>query len=101
MPNHDGDNRWPPPRHGVPASLVLFDVSTQHFETGAGDRFREPGFCKERRLEPQITEIATHHPWSLEGAPQERPMTPAPMIAMARCGDVVIRVLALLCVHFD
>ena len=38
-----------------PASLVLYDVSTLHFETDAGDGFREPGFSKERRLEPQIT----------------------------------------------
>jgi hypothetical protein len=38
-----------------PASLVLFDVSTLYFETNAGDGFREPGFSKERRLEPQIT----------------------------------------------
>jgi Transposase DDE domain len=38
-----------------PASLVVFDVSTLYFETDAGDGFREPGFSKERRLEPQIT----------------------------------------------
>jgi len=38
-----------------PASLVLFDVSTLYFETDQGDGFREPGFSKERRLEPQIT----------------------------------------------
>jgi hypothetical protein len=38
-----------------PASLVLFDVSTLYFETDTGDGFREPGFSKERRLEPQIT----------------------------------------------
>jgi hypothetical protein len=38
-----------------PASLVLYDVSTLYFETGAGDGFREPGFSKERRLEPQVT----------------------------------------------
>jgi hypothetical protein len=38
-----------------PASLVLYDVSTLHFETDAGDGFRESGFSKERRLEPQIT----------------------------------------------
>jgi hypothetical protein len=37
------------------ASLVLFDVSTLYFETDEGDGFREPGFSKERRLEPQIT----------------------------------------------
>jgi hypothetical protein len=38
-----------------PASLVLFDVSTLYFETDAADGFREPGFSKERRLDPQIT----------------------------------------------
>jgi hypothetical protein len=38
-----------------PATLVLFDVTTLYFETDAGDGFREPGFSKERRLEPQIT----------------------------------------------
>ena len=37
------------------ASLALYDVSTLYFETDAGDGFREPGFSKERRLEPQIT----------------------------------------------
>ena len=36
-----------------PASLVLYDVSTLYFETDTGDGFREPGFSKERRLEPQ------------------------------------------------
>jgi Transposase DDE domain len=38
-----------------PASLVLFDVSALYFGTDIGDGFREPGFSKERRLEPQIT----------------------------------------------
>ncbi|WP_420866127.1 IS1634 family transposase, partial [Mycobacterium alsense] len=38
-----------------PSSLVLYDVSTLYFETDTGDGFREPGFSKERRLEPQIT----------------------------------------------
>jgi len=38
-----------------PASLVLYDCSTLYFETDQGDGFREPGFSKERRLEPQIT----------------------------------------------
>jgi Transposase DDE domain len=38
-----------------PASLVLYDVSTLYFETDEGDGFREPGFLKEQRLEPQIT----------------------------------------------
>ena len=34
---------------------MLYDVSTLYFETDAADGFREPGFSKERRLEPQIT----------------------------------------------
>jgi hypothetical protein len=37
-----------------PATLVLYDVTTSYFETDRGDGFREPGFSKERRLEPQI-----------------------------------------------
>jgi DNA-binding transcriptional ArsR family regulator len=38
-----------------PTSLVLYDVTTLYFETDKADGFREPGFSKERRLEPQIT----------------------------------------------
>ena len=38
-----------------PSALVLYDVTTLWFETSSGDGFREPGFSKERRLEPQIT----------------------------------------------
>jgi hypothetical protein len=38
-----------------PATLVLYDVSTLYFETDQPDGFREPGFSKERRLDPQIT----------------------------------------------
>ena len=38
---------------GLPCQSV--DVSTLYFETDTGDGFREPGFSKERRLEPQIT----------------------------------------------
>ena len=38
-----------------PASLVLYDVTTLYFETDTADGFRESGFSKERRLEPQIT----------------------------------------------
>jgi len=53
-----------------PASLVLYDVSTLYFETHTGDGFREPGFSKERRLEPQITigllTDATGFPLALE-----------------------------------
>jgi hypothetical protein len=42
-----------------PASLVLYDVSTLHFETDAGDGFREPGFSKERRLDPTTIGLLT------------------------------------------
>lgn len=35
--------------------LCLYDVTTLYFETDQGDGFREPGYSKERRLEPQIT----------------------------------------------
>jgi hypothetical protein len=38
-----------------PATLVIDDVTTLYFQTDQGDGFREPGFSKERRLEPQIT----------------------------------------------
>lgn len=38
-----------------PTTLVLYDVTTLYFETDKADGFREPGFSKERRLEPQIT----------------------------------------------
>ena len=38
----------------APASLVLYDVTTLYFETDQSDGFRESGFSKERRLEPQI-----------------------------------------------
>jgi hypothetical protein len=38
-----------------PATLLLYDVTTLYFEADSGDGFREPGFSKERRLEPQIT----------------------------------------------
>jgi hypothetical protein len=41
-------------------------VSTLYLETDKDDGFREPGFSKERRLEPQITigEIPTRRPRS-------------------------------------
>ena len=42
-----------------PASLVLYDVSTLSFETDAADGFREPGFSKERRLDPQINGVTS------------------------------------------
>jgi len=34
--------------------FCLYDVSTLHWETHQGDGFREPGFSKQRRLEPQV-----------------------------------------------
>lgn len=52
------------------ASLVLFDVSTLYFEIDAGDGFREPGYSKERRLEPQIT-IALLTDASQGGSPRQ------------------------------
>ena len=36
-------------------ALILYDVTTLYFQTDAGDGFREPGYSKERRLDPQIT----------------------------------------------
>ena len=43
---------------------MLYDVSTLYFEIDQGDGFREPGFSKERRLEPQITiGLLTDHTW--------------------------------------
>jgi hypothetical protein len=50
-----------------PASLVLYDVSTLYFETGAGDGFRESGFSKERRLEPQVTIGVRHEALCVRG----------------------------------
>lgn len=54
-----------------PSALVLYDVTTLWFETDTGDGFREPGFSKERRLEPQITvgllTDATGAPSMIEG----------------------------------
>jgi hypothetical protein len=38
-----------------PAALILYDVSTLYFEADEGDGFREPGYSKERRIDPQIT----------------------------------------------
>jgi transposase len=62
-----------------PASLVLYDVSTLYFETDKADGFREPGFSKERRLEPQITigllADATGRPLSLQAFEGNKPET--------------------------
>jgi hypothetical protein len=55
-----------------PTSLVMFDVSTLYFETDAGDGFREPGFSKERRLEPQITVGLLTDASAAEPPPQPR-----------------------------
>lgn len=38
-----------------PSSLVLYDVTTLYWESDEGDGFREPGFSKERRIDPQVT----------------------------------------------
>jgi hypothetical protein len=68
-------------RHAAlgPASLVLYDVSTLYFETDAGDGFREPGFSKERRLEPQITlgllTDASGFPLTVEAFEGDKPET--------------------------
>ena len=37
----------------VPASLVLYDVSTLYFETDTGDGFREPGFPRNGAWTPR------------------------------------------------
>jgi len=62
-----------------PASLVLFDVTTLYFETDQGDGFRESGFSKERRLEPQITvgllTDVTGFPLQIEAFPGNRAET--------------------------
>jgi hypothetical protein len=65
-----------------PASLVLYDVSTLYFEADQGDGFREPGFSKERRLEPQITiglhqEVRPHRPPLQDHSDPRRPVHPA------------------------
>jgi len=40
---------------GVEAlTLCLYDVTTLYWETDEADQFRQPGYSKERRLEPQI-----------------------------------------------
>ena len=36
------------------ATLLLYDVTTLHFEISKEDEYRKRGFSKERRLEPQI-----------------------------------------------
>jgi len=44
------------------ASLVLYDVSTLHFETDAGDGFREPGFSNNAAWTPRS-------PWGCSPTP--------------------------------
>jgi hypothetical protein len=41
--------------HASDLRFCLYDVTTLFWETHQGDGFREPGFSKERRLEPQVT----------------------------------------------
>jgi len=36
-------------------ALVLYDLTTLHFETDAEDRLRKVGMSKERRVDPQVT----------------------------------------------
>ena len=36
-------------------ALVLYDLTTLHFETDAEDRVRKVGMSKERRVDPQVT----------------------------------------------
>jgi hypothetical protein len=50
-----------------PASLVLYDCSTLYFGTDEGDGFRESGFSKERRLEPQVTIGVRHEALCVRG----------------------------------
>lgn len=72
-----------------PASLVLYDVSTLYFETDTGEGFREPGFSKERRLDPQIVIGVRHEALCVRReVPQPRPGNPEfPTLALrpARC----------------
>src|SRR6478609_2768598 len=35
--------------------MVLYDLTTLHFETDLEDRFRKVGMSKERRVDPQVT----------------------------------------------
>ena len=64
LPRLRGDRSWRqgPRRRRAPRTQrsgrrrwCSIDVTTLYFETDHGDGFREPGFSKERRLEPQIT----------------------------------------------
>jgi hypothetical protein len=41
-------------RHSGAASLVLYDVTTLHFEAENEDKLRKVGMRKERRVDPQI-----------------------------------------------
>jgi len=61
------------------ASLVLYDVTTLHFETDAGDGFREPGFSKERRLDPRsLSACSPMRPGSRHGWRRLRETRPRP-----------------------
>jgi hypothetical protein len=63
-------------RRSRSGALVLHDVSTLYFETDAGDGFREPGFSKERRLEPQITIGVRHEALCVRREVQDLPRLP-------------------------
>src|ERR1051326_8649073 len=80
-----------------PASLVLYDVSTLYFETDAGDGFREPGFPKERRLDPQITIGLLTDAAGFAGRASERwsgPGAGSQACCGVRCGSV-LRLVAM------
>ena len=80
-----------------PASLVLYDVSTLYFETDAGDGFREPGFSKERRLDPQITIGLLTDAAGFAGRASERwsgPGAGSQACCGVRCGSV-LRLVAM------
>ncbi len=42
-------------RAGAPAALVMYDLTTLHFEIDDEDSFRKVGMSKEHRVDPQIT----------------------------------------------
>ena len=42
-------------------ALVLYDLTTLHFETDVEDQLRKVGMSKERRVDPQVTVWAADH----------------------------------------
>lgn len=53
-----------------PVALVMYDLTTLHFEISAEDKLRKVGMSKERRVDPQITVglLVTAHGFPLEVA---------------------------------